>query len=454
MFTHIIVSILVQGLSLDSLISFHYGNDTYRLLEEAGESMFNTMRVCMVIILGISTLFGCNVNLPQQQTEKPEHHEENVTQPTIPEKVEEDPILKQIETMTLDQKIGQMVVVGIEGTVVNEHIRELIEDYHVGGVILYKQNISDTDQAISLLNSVKEINSDNTIPLFLSVDEEGGRVTRMPNEFTRLPTNEKIGRINNEDFSHGIGQILGKELKAFGFNMDFAPVLDVNNNPNNPVIGDRSFGSIPELVSKLAIPTMKGIRSQQVVPVVKHFPGHGDTSVDSHKELPVVNKNMEELQSFELIPFKEALENGAEVVMIAHILLPQIDTKYPASMSKSVITDLLRGSMKFDGVVITDDMTMGAILKNYDISEAAVQSVSAGSDIILVAHDFDTEVKVIQALKKSVEDGRIPEKMIDQSVYRILKLKKQYFLKDEAVKTVDVKSINLEISRLLEEYTQ
>ncbi|MEX2104450.1 MAG: beta-N-acetylhexosaminidase [Bacilli bacterium] len=416
--------------------------------------MFNSFRLSMVMILYISLLIGCNINPPQQGTEKPERREENVSQPKIPTEKEEDPILKQIETMTLDQKIGQMVLVGFEGTVVNDHIRELIDDYNIGGVIFYKQNISGTDQAIILLNSVKEINSDNTIPLFLSVDEEGGRVTRMPNEFTRLPTNEEIGRINNEDFSQRIGQILGKELKAFGFNMDYAPVLDINNNPNNPVIGDRSFGPIPELVSKLAISTMKGIGSQHVIPVVKHFPGHGDTSVDSHKELPVVNKSMEELQSFELIPFKEALENGAEVVMIAHILLPQIDTKYPASMSKSVITDLLRGSMKFDGVVITDDMTMGAILKNYDISEAAVQSVSAGSDIILVAHDFDTEVQVIQALKKSVEDGRIPEKMIDQSVYRILKLKKKYALTNETIKNVDVKSINLEISRLLEEYTQ
>ncbi len=365
---------------------------------------------------------------------------------------EEDPISKKIDEMTLYEKIGQMVLVGLDGYENGDASRQMIEKYHVGGFILYSQNIKDSNQLLDLINSLKASNLANKIPLFLSVDEEGGRITRMPDELVKIPAARKIGDINKEDFSFNIGSLIGKELKMFGFNMDFAPVLDINSNPQNPVIGDRSFGETADIVSRLGIQTMKGIQSQSVISVVKHFPGHGDTSVDSHKGLPVVKHGLKRLESFELIPFSDAIKDGADAVMVAHILLPEIDPEYPSSMSKVIINDVLRKNLGYGGVVLTDDMTMGAIAENYDIGNAAVKSINAGSDIILVCHDSEKELAVLNNIREAADAGIIPEEKIDESVYRILKLKYKYNLDDKASEPLNVKAINQEISETLKEH--
>jgi len=274
----------------------------------------------------------------------------------------------------------------------------------------------------------------------------------MPTEFVKLPTNKAIGQVNNSTFSYEIGGILGQQLKAFGLNVDFAPVLDINSNPKNPIIGDRSFGTNATIVSKLGIQTMKGIQAQNVLSGVKHFPGHGDTSIDSHVGLPVVYNDMKRLNSLELIPFSEAIKSGTDMVMVAHILLPKIDSNNPASFSKTLITDVLRNNLNFKGVIITDDMTMGAIVKNYDIGEATVKSLNAGTDIILVCHDFVKETAVLKAIKIAVVKGTISQQSLDEKVYRILKLKKKYNLKDDTISFVDAKDINNKITNLLKIY--
>ncbi len=359
-------------------------------------------------------------------------------------------IQQLINAMTLEEKVGQLVIVGIDGFTNDAHSRQLMEKYHVGGFIVFKKNIQTTNQLTALLNSLKETNAaSNKVPVFLSVDEEGGRVSRLPEELHKFPSNFIIGQKNDSILSYQIGQILGKELGAFGLNMDFAPVLDINSNPDNPVIGDRSFGTTAGLVSKLGVETMKGIQSQNTISVVKHFPGHGDTSVDSHIGLPRVNHGIDRLKSFELKPFEAAIENGADAVMIAHILLPKLDAKNPASFSKAVITDLLRTDMNFDGVVITDDFTMGAIAKNYDMGKAAVKAIQAGGDIVLVCHGFDKQETVIKALLAAARSGQISQDRLDQSVYRTLKLKRKYVLADTPARPVDVKSINEQIDALL-----
>jgi beta-N-acetylhexosaminidase len=216
------------------------------------------------------------------------------------------------------------------------------------------------------------------------------------------------------------------------------------------VIGERAFGTTPEIVSKLGIQTMKGIQSQNVISVVKHFPGHGDTSVDSHVGLPSVNHDLDRLYNFELKPFASAIQNGADAMMIAHILLPKIDANHPASLSQTVITDILRNDLQFDGVVLTDDMTMGAIVTNYDLGEAAVKSINAGSDIVLVCHSLENEKQVIDALTSAVKAGTIPIDRVNESVYRILKLKQKYRLTDQQVDSVDIDEINSAVVRLLE----
>lgn len=398
----------------------------------------------MIIVVTLLVLSGCvKQNVPGSQPPIPN--------PPLPSPGV-DPIQKQINGMTLDEKIGQMIISGVDGYTLGPNTTKLIKDYHVGGFIILGENVKNTNQLLSLVNSLKTTNKSNSIPLFLGIDEEGGRITRMPHEFNRFPTNQTIGEVNNGTLSYQIGSLLSDELNAFGLNMDFAPVLDINSNPNNPVIGDRSFGTSPQVVSKLGIQTMKGIQSGNIISVVKHFPGHGDTSVDSHKGLPTVNNTMARLESFELVPFQQAIENHADGVMIAHILLPKIDAQYPSSMSKAIITDMLRKDLNFDGVVFTDDMTMGAITKNFNISDAAVKSVQAGTDIILVCNLYSNEIAVIQGIKEAVQKGELSEERINQSVYRILKLKEKYKLNDQTVNQVDVARINGKIAKTLNAY--
>ncbi len=393
---------------------------------------------------------GTNDVTPSEQTDTYKTDEQ------LPQQTETiDAIQEIIKNMTLEEKIGQMVMVGIDGYTNDAHSTEMIESFHVGGFILFKNNIKNTEQAQSLINSLKDKNSNtSSIPLFFSVDEEGGRVSRMPDEFVKLPSNKVIGSRNNPDFSFEIGKVIGKEIRSLGFNMDFAPVLDVNSNPKNPVIGDRSFGNSAQLVSLLGVKTMQGLGSQNVISVVKHFPGHGDTSVDSHVGLPVVNNGMERLKKLELVPFENAIKNNADVIMVAHILLPKIDAQNPASFSKAIITDLLRNDMNYNGLVITDDLTMGAITKNYKIEDAAIKAVNAGSNIILVCHDYEKQASVIKALKAAVENGDIPAEKVYESVYKILSLKQKYELSDDNTGPADLQDINTEIKSVLNKYNK
>lgn len=362
-------------------------------------------------------------------------------------------ISEVISKLSLEDKIGQMILAGISGTTMDTNTKKLISQFHVGGIIFYKDNLESTAQTIQLVNQLKTGNS-SSLPLLLGIDQEGGRITRLPGGLINFPPNGQIGKVNNPKFSYKVGTLLGSELKEFGLNLDFAPVLDIDSNPNNPVIGDRSFGNNAEIVSKLGIQTMKGIQSQNVITTIKHFPGHGDTSVDSHLDLPVVNKSLKELKELELIPFERAINQGADVVMVAHILLPQLDKTNPGTMSKAVMTDLLRKQLGFTGVIITDDMTMGAITEHFDIGKAAVESVKAGSDIILVGHDYNNVVKIISSLKAAVQNGKISEQRLNQSIERIIQLKKKYSINDTKVGNPNINEINNSINRILNKYLQ
>lgn len=358
---------------------------------------------------------------------------------------------KIISSMSLDEKIGQMILAGISGTSVDNNVKWLLNEHHVGGVIFYGNNFRTPVQAVKLVNNIKEANNSD-VPLLLGVDQEGGSVTRLPGDFIPIPSNKQVGEVGSREYSYQIGKFLGKQLQAFGLNINFAPVLDVNNNPNNPVIGDRAFGDNPKIVRQLGVEMMKGIQSQSVIPTVKHFPGHGDTSVDSHLELPIIHKTFKELKKLEFIPFESAFKEGADVVMVGHILLPKLDNKNPASMSKVVMKDVLRKQLGFTGLIVTDDMTMGAIKDNFDLGKAAVESVKSGSDIILVGHDDHHVAEVFNALKRSVQQGEISEKRVNESVKRILKLKKKYNIHDDKVEGVDIEAMNRSLANLLNAY--
>ena len=359
-------------------------------------------------------------------------------------------IKSRLKKMTIDEKIGQLIIAGFDGTTVNDELQSLILEKYIGGVILFSKNVESASQVVALNNEIKEINKVNKSPIFISVDEEGGLVSRMPSEFKDIPTNSDIAKYDDEDLSYNIGKVIGEEISSLGFNMDFAPVLDINSNPDNPVIGNRSFGDNEAIVSKLGIATMKGLKDSNIIATVKHFPGHGDTSVDSHVGLPVVENDLERLKSFELVPFQKAIDEGVDMVMVSHIMLPKIDENDPATLSKTIVTDILRKDMNYNGVVVTDDMTMGAIINNYDIGEAAVKSINAGVDIVMVCHQYENVTKVIDAIKEAVNNGSITEERIDKSVERILKLKDKYNIEDGVTTEPNVDSINDKISSVLE----
>ena len=358
-----------------------------------------------------------------------------------------DVIQKEIENMTLDEKIGQIITVGIDGYTINDKTKELIVDKKVGGIILFKDNINDSNQLLQLINNIKDINSKNKIPLFISIDEEGGRVSRLPKEIKKLPSNEVIGNINDKKLAYDIGKTIGYSLKSFGFNMDF--VLDINSNPNNKVIGDRSFSSNKNIVANLGVSEINGFKSSNIISVAKHFPGHGDTDIDSHYKLPIINKTLDELKEVEFVPFKNAIKENVPSIMVSHILLPEIDDINPASMSKTIITDILRKDLKFDGLIVTDDMTMVAITNNFDISEACIKSINAGADLLLICHGHETEIDIINNIKDEVDKGIISIDRINESVYRILSLKYSYKINNEKIENIDVDIINSKIEDIL-----
>ncbi|WP_379152728.1 beta-N-acetylhexosaminidase [Paenibacillus sp. sgz5001063] len=401
-----------------------------------------------------STASPSSVNPPSRQTEtvSPSANQSPLPvtsaspEPAVSEGIRPaDDIEQQIATLPLEDKIGQMLLVGIDGTEVSAQTQNMITTDKVGGIILYADNIDNLKGLVSLTNGLKRSNAGNPAPLFVSVDQEGGKVSRLPDEYAKIPANGAVGVSGNAEAAETMGKLLAREVQGAGFNMNFAPVLDINSNPNNPVIGDRSFGSTSAKVIKLGIAEMKGIESEGVVPVVKHFPGHGDTSVDSHLELPVVKKTEAQLAKLEWLPFQAAIKEQTDAVMVAHILYPKLDPDRPASLSKVIVGQLLREQMGFKGVVITDDLTMGAILKNYSLATAAVNTVLAGSDILLIAHEYSNEQTARKALLAAVRSGKISEARIDESVYRILALKQKYKLTDELIPIPKLTELNKDI---------
>ncbi|GIP32214.1 beta-N-acetylhexosaminidase [Paenibacillus sp. J2TS4] len=380
----------------------------------------------------------------------PEASPEPSPSPSAPV-AEKDAIRARIDKMTLEEKIGQMIIAGVQGTSASSEDERMIKEQHVGGIIFYKNNLADPASVVRFANQLKQWNESHSVPLLLSVDQEGGRVSRLPG-LDLLPTAQEIGQWNSREAAGEIGAILGEEVKAMGLNMNFAPVLDINNNPKNPVIGDRSFGSTAEIVSSMGIEAMKQMELTGVIPVVKHFPGHGDTETDSHLDLPVIHKSEKDLTELEWKPFVKAIEEGTDAIMVAHILFPQIDEQYPSSLSPAVVTGQLRDKLGFEGVILTDDLTMGAIVNRYGIGEASVLSVQAGTDILLIAHEYSNVDEVTAALKQSVADGTLSEERIDESVRRILQLKTKFNLEDKPLDPPDLTLLNERIRKAIDTY--
>ena len=334
-----------------------------------------------------------------------------------------------MDNMSLEKKIGQLFIVGFEGTELSDSIAGLIKQSKIGGVILFSRNYQNLSQLINLINDLQTCSLEYTgLPLFISVDQEGGRVSRLSSPFTQFPPCVELGALDHESHTKSYASTLAKELKVCGINMNYVPVLDVLTNNQNSVIGDRAFGSDPELVAFHGNIVIKEFLKQKLIPVGKHFPGHGATSLDSHIELPEVNLDLTYLKDIETIPFQKAFLNGLEMIMTAHVKYKTVDPNYPATLSKNILTDFLKRELGFKGLVITDDLEMKAIEKYYSEEEIPGLAIQAGADCLLVCHSAVKQQALIKALKTVVKDGTITEKRIQDSFEKITSVKEKFII--------------------------
>ena len=339
-----------------------------------------------------------------------------------------DPMDVLMDSMTLEQKVGQLFIAAPEQlledgatiTSMTDELAAALKTYPLGGIILFAQNIQNPEQITALNSALAEASA---LPPFLSVDEEGGLVARLgSNSAFNLPTYENAAAVaasgNPEDVLN-MGQTIGAYLNKYGFNLDFAPVADVNTNPDNPVIGTRAFSSDPEVAATMAAAFAAGLRENGVCATFKHFPGHGDTNQDSHSGLAVSWRNREQQERCEWLPFREA--TPLDFIMIAHVALPEITgDMIPATLSRQIVTGILREELGFEGLIITDAMNMGAITESYGSSSAAIAALEAGCDIVLMPNNVP---EAFQAVLDAVNSGKLSDEWLDSTVRRILNFK-------------------------------
>ena len=357
-----------------------------------------------------------------------------------------------VASMTVEQKLAQMIMPSFrtwndkDMTTLNSELTAALKKYDFGGVILFSQNINNATQTTNLINSIQKahISGGFKSKMFVAIDQEGGRVTRLKTG-TRMPGNMAVAASGDPANATKAASVIGEELAVQGFNLDFAPVVDVNSNPANPVIGVRSFSEKPDVVAQYGALFVDGLHNQKVMACLKHFPGHGDTDVDSHTGLPRVNKTYDELLKTELVPYT-SLASNADFIMTAHIQYPQIEKEtcvskasgekifLPATLSKKFLTEILRGKLGYQGIIITDSMEMDAISANFDKLDASVRAINAGADMVLMPVGLTSSKEIknldtfMEGLAAKVKSGEIAEARLNESVTRILKTKDKYGL--------------------------
>lgn len=358
-------------------------------------------------------------------------HNTDSTSQNIPDKT--DKVQQIVDSMSLEEKVAQLFLVQPEAivdigtaTAAGDATKQAINKTPVGGFVYFSDNLQSEQQVQDMLRNVQKYSEDRIgLPAFLSVDEEGGTVARVAStgrfDVTDVGDMAKIGASGDVQQARQAGETIGSYLSELGFNLDFAPDADVLTNPDNTVVKKRSFGSDPRVVSDMSLAVAQGLAQHQVYSVYKHFPGHGATAGDTHQGYAYTDKTLDELKQSELIPFENAIQNNAAFIMAAHISAPRVtgdDT--PASLSKTMITDILRGQMGYDGIVVTDAMNMGAVTEQYTSAQAAVKALQAGADLVLMPENFQ---EAYQGVLDAVKDGTLTEQRINESVTRIVKVK-------------------------------
>lgn len=341
--------------------------------------------------------------------------------------------------MTLAERIGQLCMIGFEGPEVTPDLRAWMKEYRPGGVILFSRNVMDAEQIAHLTNELQAIAGDT--PLLIAIDQEGGRVSRLPPEFTIFPPAATVAHSGSTELAYQAAAVTAKELRAVGINMNMAPVLDIHTNPDNPIIGNRAFGTEPEQVSLMGAATIAGLHDHLVLACGKHFPGHGDTTKDSHLELPVVTASRERLEAVELKPFRYAITHGLQAMMTAHVHYPSLDPTNPATLSYTILSELLRQEMRFEGLIFSDDLEMRAILDHASVGDAAIRSLQAGVDILLICKTRDLETQAIEAVREAVESRDIPPQALEASLARLQAIKQRFAYPFQPVNPAQIKSL-------------
>jgi len=328
----------------------------------------------------------------------------------------------------LVRRVGQRFMVGFEGYTASADVKTLVRELGVGHVVLFARNVAGPEQVAELVRELQEAARDasHERPLLIAVDQEGGRVARLREPWTLWPAARAVGRTGSEETARRVGAAIAFELAACGIRYDFAPCVDVDTNPKNPVIGDRSFGEDPDLVGRLGVAMLRGLQENGVAACAKHFPGHGDTDLDPHLDLPAVDHPRSRLDDVELRPFRKAIEAGVASVMTSHILVREIDDARPATLSPLLIASLLRKELGFSGVVVTDDLEMKAVAKHWTPAQRSVLTARAGCDLLAVCSGHDAQVEGIEALIRAHESGEIPFKQAEASEARVRALKDRF----------------------------
>jgi beta-N-acetylhexosaminidase len=321
--------------------------------------------------------------------------------------------------------IGQLLIGSLPGRTITPEMRSLAREFSLGGVILFSRNIEEPEQVAELAGDIQALSSG--LPLWVSVDQEGGRVARLKTPFTEWPPMAVLGRSGSTELASRFAAALAAELKAVGVTLDYAPVLDIHTNPNNPVIGDRALAQDADLVGRLGAAIVKGLQENGVAACGKHFPGHGDTSVDSHLELPLVEHPPDRIRRVEAVPFREAIRAQVAFIMTAHVLVPSLDEERPATLSPRVVQTILREELGFPGVILSDDLEMKAIAASYAVPDAAVQALAAGCDGVLICSgNADTQAATLEALVYAVEQDRVAFKRLEDAQLRLRRAKERF----------------------------
>ncbi len=322
--------------------------------------------------------------------------------------------------------IGQLFWIGLEGPTLTGKEAEFMVENNIGGVTLFGRNLENPQQVHKLCTDLHNLRykMPTKTPPFVAIDMEGGRVHRLKAPFTQWPALGKLAELDSTSVAFKFGNMMGQELRALGVNVDFAPCVDVMTNPKNILIGDRSLGTDPEEVAKLASGLVRGYIKAGIVPCAKHFPGHGNTVIDSHEDLPVEDVDKATLDERELIPFKKTIRARLDLIMTAHILYKNIDPDFPATLSPLIIKKILREELRYRNLIITDDLDMKALTKNYAREEIPVLALQAGCDVLLYCNEPSSPPIGLEAVRKAMQDKKIPAPQIQDSIHRVLQLKK------------------------------